>query len=195
MRVATALVVLMSAGLCLRLVAIGRQGLFKDEIFSASYTGLSWIETIVACLRYDVHSPTYYLQLNLWSILATATNSYGVIAVSAGLLYTFPIEHRREFRAALPKWLGVALPVSVFLLPWMINASTRHVSHLAHFSYSELIYTISGWVLRYGSAIAGWLQSLIATIVALLLAVTCTAWSRCAEQYCASYSGRSSLQR
>jgi len=56
----------MSAGLCLRLVAIGRQGLFKDEIFSASYTGLSWFETIVACLRYDVHSPTYYLQLNLY---------------------------------------------------------------------------------------------------------------------------------
>lgn len=56
----------MSAGLCLRLVAIGGQGLFKDEIFSASYTGLSWFETIVACLRYDVHSPTYYLQLNLY---------------------------------------------------------------------------------------------------------------------------------
>ncbi len=264
-RLSAMFVVLMIFGLCLRLVAIGRQGLFKDEIFSASYTNLSLFETVVASLRYDVHPPTYYLQLNLWSAFGHSDNwlmlnsviwgmvtlvlvfisvkrradicaglialalcavlgseiyfanelrmytmfsalvvlswmvadqyrldyklksgialaslliiigtlhSYGVIAVSAVLLYTFPIGHRREFRVALPKWLAMAMPVGVCLLPWMINAATRHVAHLDGFSYPELVHTISGWILGYGWVLPGWLQSLTAAVVVLLLAMT-----------------------
>jgi mannosyltransferase len=67
----TALVVLalFALALALRLIGLGREGLWIDEIFSASYTNLSFFETLVACMRFDVHPPLYYLQLDAWSAL------------------------------------------------------------------------------------------------------------------------------
>lgn len=47
--------------------AFGVDGLWMDEIFSASYCNLEFLDVIVAVLRFDVHPPLYYLQLKLWS--------------------------------------------------------------------------------------------------------------------------------
>lgn len=55
-------------GIGLRVSGLGREGFWLDEIFGATYTNLSLFETIVACLRFDVHPPLYYLQLNAWSV-------------------------------------------------------------------------------------------------------------------------------
>lgn len=60
---------LLAVGVGLRLAGLGREGLWYDEIYSASYTNLSLFETLVASLRFDVHPPLYYLQLNVWSAL------------------------------------------------------------------------------------------------------------------------------
>jgi hypothetical protein len=67
--VTLAVALLLALGLALRVVGVGREGLWIDEIYSASFTNLSLFETLVACLRFDVHPPLHYLQLNLWSAL------------------------------------------------------------------------------------------------------------------------------
>jgi 4-amino-4-deoxy-L-arabinose transferase-like glycosyltransferase len=56
-------------GLFLRLHGLTADGLWFDEIFGASYCNLSLFHTIVALLRFDIHPPTYYLQLHLWHSL------------------------------------------------------------------------------------------------------------------------------
>lgn len=59
----------LALGLWLRLVAIGKEGLWLDEIFSASFADLSVPGTVLAVVLFDVHPPLYYLQLNLWGLL------------------------------------------------------------------------------------------------------------------------------
>jgi uncharacterized membrane protein len=59
----------LALGLGLRLVALGREGFWLDEVFSASFAELSFPGTILAVLLVDVHPPLYYLQLNAWGRL------------------------------------------------------------------------------------------------------------------------------
>lgn len=42
------------------------QGFWFDDIYAATFANLSLWETVTAVLRFDVHPPTYYLQVNLW---------------------------------------------------------------------------------------------------------------------------------
>lgn len=103
--VVLAVAALLTVGLLLRLTAMGRDGLWVDEIFSASYTNLSLFETVVACMRFDVHPPLYYLQLNLWSILGHGDTWLMLNSVLWGmvsLVLVFIITARRfATRAAL----------------------------------------------------------------------------------------------
>ena len=64
-----ALVVILVIATLLRLHHLTTYGLWMDEVFGASYVPLSVGETIVAVLRFDIHPPLYYLQLNAWSRL------------------------------------------------------------------------------------------------------------------------------
>lgn len=57
------------AGVYLRCIQLGREGFWLDEVFGASYTNLTLPETLVAVLRFDLHPPLYYWQLNIWSWL------------------------------------------------------------------------------------------------------------------------------
>ena len=65
---AAVLLVVLMAGLGLRLMPLGQEGLWLDEVFSAGFASLSLAEIPVAVLRFDVHPPGYYLQLGLWSL-------------------------------------------------------------------------------------------------------------------------------
>jgi mannosyltransferase len=56
-------------GLGLRLAALGREGFWLDEVFSASFAELSFPGTVLAVLLLDFHPPLYYLQLNAWGRL------------------------------------------------------------------------------------------------------------------------------
>lgn len=256
---------LMLAGLGLRGIGMGREGLWIDEIFSASFTNLSLFETVVACLRFDVHPPLHYLQLNVWStlghddtwltlnsvfwgmltlvlvfvttarrfgpvsglialafcaamgseiyfanevraytmlgalmllswiaadrlldnyrfrtalplivslIVVGGLHSFGVIALSGALLYALPYGDGRNGRALLPTWLQIAVLVGIGVAPWVINASLRHVGHLGSITFTDVIYTVSGWILGYRAiAIAEWIQVAVSLLIALMLLV------------------------
>jgi len=58
-----------AVALWLRVVALGRDGFWLDEIYSASFANLSALGTVVAAFLYDPHPPLYYLQLNAWGRL------------------------------------------------------------------------------------------------------------------------------
>ena len=43
------------------------KGFWFDDIYAATFANLSLWETVTSVLRFDVHPPLYYLQVNLWS--------------------------------------------------------------------------------------------------------------------------------
>jgi uncharacterized membrane protein len=60
---------ILAFGVWLRADSLAAEGLWLDEIYSASLSNLSLLGTVVADLHFDVHPPLYYLQLNLWGRL------------------------------------------------------------------------------------------------------------------------------
>lgn len=54
----------------LRTRPIGLEGLWMDEVFSASFANLSLPDMLVAVTRFDVHPPLYYLQLKVWRLIS-----------------------------------------------------------------------------------------------------------------------------
>ena len=67
-------IIILSA-IAFKLFGLRTDGLWYDEIYSASFCNLSLYETIIAVLRFDIHPPAYYLQLNLWSHLFGNTDA------------------------------------------------------------------------------------------------------------------------
>lgn len=59
----------LALGIGLRVVALGKEGFWEDEIFSASFAGLSALGTVFSVLLLDVHPPLYYVQLHAWGLL------------------------------------------------------------------------------------------------------------------------------
>jgi mannosyltransferase len=66
---ATIALVVFAVAVWLRVVALGRDGFWLDEIYSASFANLSALGTVAAAFLYDPHPPLYYLQLNAWGRL------------------------------------------------------------------------------------------------------------------------------
>jgi len=89
-----AAVLALGLGLWLRVVALGHDGFWLDEVFSASFAELSFPGTLIAVLVLDVHPPLYYLQLNAWGRLghgdvwllmnSVAWSTAAMLAVYAG---------------------------------------------------------------------------------------------------------------
>jgi mannosyltransferase len=67
--IAVAALMVFVLGIFLRIVALGREGLWMDEIYSATFAAMPFVDTLVAVLRFDVHPPLYYLQLGVWSAM------------------------------------------------------------------------------------------------------------------------------
>ena len=66
---ATIALLIFSLAVWLRVVALGRDGFWLDEIYSASFANLSALGTVAAVFLFDPHPPLYYLQLNAWGRL------------------------------------------------------------------------------------------------------------------------------
>lgn len=58
--------ILVSA-LLVRLIGMDHRWLWFDELLSATFVAHGFLQTLISNLRFDVHPPLYYLQLNLWS--------------------------------------------------------------------------------------------------------------------------------
>jgi uncharacterized membrane protein len=254
-------IVIFALGVGLRVIELGREGFWVDEIFSVSFASLPALGTLVAVLLLDVHPPLYYLQLNAWGLLghgdvwmllnsvcwsaatllaiffgttrrfgATsgllalalcavlgseiffadelrmyamcsclcalswiaadrlradyrfrtalpliillallgATHSASVIPASAALLYALPPADRAQLRRLLPTWVAMAAVVACTYLPWVINASMRHVAHAAAPSIQAASHTVGGWIIGYGNAPAPLWAGPVAAIVLTL---------------------------
>jgi len=64
---ALAAIVVVAAGL--RVHDLTRGGLWMDELWAATYVQLGLKDLLVAVARFDVHPPSFYLQMNAWSAL------------------------------------------------------------------------------------------------------------------------------
>src|ERR1700691_4084014 len=87
--IAVAALMVFVLGIFLRIVALGREGLWMDEIYSATFAAMPFVDTLVAVLRFDVHPPLYYLQLVVWSAMVDVDRwltSNSVLCVAATLL-------------------------------------------------------------------------------------------------------------
>jgi hypothetical protein len=59
--------------LAVRAHGIESEGLWYDEVYSATFAVQSWFDALVSVWRFDVHPPLYFLQLHLWALLGTST--------------------------------------------------------------------------------------------------------------------------
>lgn len=57
------------AALLVRLIGIDGRWMWYDELMSATFVAHDMPQTLLANLRFDVHPPLYYIQLNLWTLL------------------------------------------------------------------------------------------------------------------------------
>jgi uncharacterized membrane protein len=57
----------MVLGLLLRSHNIAAEGLWLDELWAATFVQLSLKDTLVAVIRFDIHPPLHYFQLNVWA--------------------------------------------------------------------------------------------------------------------------------
>lgn len=266
------LAVLVLLGGCLRWRAGWVDGLWLDEVFGASYANLGFLETVVAVLRFDIHPPLYYLQLNawanltqsdvglllnsvVWSLVSVVLVYAGVRSVAGGvaaataafmltfaggevfyaselrmyamlganvlalwvaadrwlerpsaralgalifLLATLTLLHSAAFVAVgcvltyllvrlwqtgqwcrRRSWVLISLCAFVLLLPWLINASFRSLSHAVEPDLAVIGDTISGWLLGYFPGVPAFArQASRVFVVLLVLLVLCAGGQR-----------------
>ncbi|MEC5387199.1 hypothetical protein VVD49_15830 [Uliginosibacterium sp. H3] len=240
---------ILAIGIVLRILPIGREGFWYDEMFAASYTNLSVIQTFIAVLRFEIHPPLFYMQLTAWSglghsdtwlmlnsvtwssvtlisiavfagrrfgrqaglaamavcaflgseiyfagelrqyamLCAVATLTWAaaehflanrsfkgalplgialfpmaamhsaasLIMLSGLVLYLFPyasLLNKTRQRTELWRWLRISVLAGVAMLPWLINANFRSISHTHNASLADGAHTVGGWILGYGDA-------------------------------------------
>jgi mannosyltransferase len=56
------------AAFLVRLIGIGGRWMWFDELLSATFVAYDLPNTLVTNLRFDIHPPLYYFQLNLWTL-------------------------------------------------------------------------------------------------------------------------------
>ncbi|MEM7017277.1 MAG: glycosyltransferase family 39 protein [Pseudomonadota bacterium] len=88
---------LIMAGLALLVIATRMAGfppetMWLDEIFSAVFAVQPIIDTVIAVLRFDLHPPLYYIQLNMWALVSHSetwlfANSLFWVAVASMSVY------------------------------------------------------------------------------------------------------------
>jgi hypothetical protein len=61
-----ALILLMACGV--RVVGVADEGLWYDEMWSATFASLNPWEITLSALRFDIHPPGWFYQLRLWSL-------------------------------------------------------------------------------------------------------------------------------
>jgi hypothetical protein len=154
---------------------MGSEIFFADELrMYAMYGCLSVLSWIAACrLRTDYRFRTAIPLVVILAFMG-AIHSASILGASAALLYALPEASGQQFRRHLPTWVGIAALVACTYLPWMVNASFRHVAHTAAPTLQSASHTISGWIIGYGDAPwPAWARPATTVVVAaILIAIT-----------------------
>lgn len=88
------------------------QSLAGDELWGAMHGYLNPVESLLFTLRFDLHPPLYYSQLNLWTMVSSTDlwlrlNSYLWLVATAGLVFEYCKKQKND--GAI--WLAVCLLV------------------------------------------------------------------------------------
>ena len=127
--------------LAMRCLALGVDGLWLDEVYSASFASLAPIDLVIAALRFDLHPPLYYLQLAIWGVVSLDDNWLlaNSIAWSIGTLLLAGYGVCRLTRSNYVAWLLVTLVVSV------LGSEVYYASELRMYAMISFL-TVLGWV-------------------------------------------------
>lgn len=130
---------LLVVALLLRVTPLGREGLWLDEVFGASYVNLKFWEVVVAVLRFDIHPPLYYLQLKAWAVVSSSdawlmANS---VAWSLGALVAGVYGVRR--------WAGDGAALLAAVLLTVAGSELYYASELRMYTMISCL-TIVGWI-------------------------------------------------
>lgn len=124
----------------LRTQPIGLEGLWMDEVFSASFANLSWADLVVAVTRYDVHPPFYYLQLSVWRWISAADSWLLLNSVLWSVITLCLVFHgtRQEFGNA----------TAVFAMMWVAvcGSEVMYATELRMYAMITAV-TLTGWIL------------------------------------------------
>ena len=151
-----------------------------SEVYYASelrmYAMISFM-VVLAWIRSDLWLEEQSVKNTVWLILVlgllACVHSVAFLPISCVLIYLISSWRGSIRSAATFKLVLIVGVVGLFLLPWLLNASMRSVSHTKIPSVDVVITTFAGWILGYGNfelpdtlkIIAGYLIVAVAAIV------------------------------
>jgi hypothetical protein len=123
----------------------GHSSLGHDEMWGATNSNLSFLDAIIFTLRFDVHPPLYYSQLNLWAIFGRSdfwlqANSVFWLLGTAAVAFYFMQMRGRTLAAVIAAGLILSNPMLIYfsvmvrmytLLPFLTMASLLFADELA----------------------------------------------------------------
>jgi mannosyltransferase len=111
--------------------------------------------TVIGWIRAERWIDSPELRNAVWLVVVlgalAGTHSSAFVPVSSVLLYALLGRWSRfGFKGLMRSW-GVVLSVGILLVPWLVNASMRSVSHTGTPAFGVVVKTLSGWILGYGA--------------------------------------------
>jgi hypothetical protein len=103
-----------------------------------------------------------------------ALHSASLIGASSALLFVVPLGAVKSSRQRLLTWCAIALVVMCAFVPWVINATYRHVGHPLPVSMLVASQTVGGWLIGYGDALPSWTAPAASVLVLAALALSIT---------------------
>ncbi len=116
---AVTLVLLFALAFAIREFTIDRTSLWVDEIIAATHTLVPFLEIPIHLVRFDMHPPLYFLQLDIWALFGTSDgwlrlNSVLWGSAAVGLLYWAMRRRSGESHAFWSALALALLPGAVF---------------------------------------------------------------------------------
>jgi mannosyltransferase len=107
--------------------------LTEDELWGATLANLSFFKSIVFVLRFDIHPPLYYMQLNLWALagrgdLWLQMNSLAWLLGTAAIVWHLARRHGNSLAAAIAAAFVLTSP------------------SLVHYAFEVRMYTFLGFL-------------------------------------------------
>jgi mannosyltransferase len=107
--------------------------LTSDELWGATLANLSFLKSIVFVLRFDVHPPLYYMQLNLWALaghsdLWLQLNSVAWLVAAAAIVWRLVERSGNALAAAIAAAFVLTSP------------------SLVHYAFDVRMYTFLGFL-------------------------------------------------
>jgi mannosyltransferase len=106
--------ILGAAALSLRVIGLSENRLWLDELLSVNFSHHGLAEVLITVVRFDTHTPLYYLQLAVWMLFGTSDEYLMLNSVLWGVLgvISLYIVAERMMRPAAAFLAGMLLAVS-----------------------------------------------------------------------------------